>query len=184
MMLQILNKDVVKILTLFSISPGSRFNRNEIKKKTLLNNVPLDTALNLLLQAGLVKKEKRLYSFNFNNDYYKLVLDIILRQYKLLKEIPLQIYFIILDIIYELVSYKEIELYLFGSYSKLIYKEHSDIDIAFLSNKKLNINRIVNKIEKKYNKNIEIHYFNKNEFYKNKKDPLIKDILVNGIKII
>ena len=32
--------------------------------------------------------------------------------------------------------------------------------------------------------NIEIHYFSKNEFYKNKKDPLIKDILKNGVRVI
>lgn len=184
MITPIFNKDVVKILTLFSLSPGSRFNRNQIKEKTIMNNVPLDNALNLLLQTELIKKEKRLYSFNFDNNYYKKFLDIVSSQYKKLKEIPLKIYFIIIDITYELTPYKCIELYLFGSYSKLIYKENSDIDLALLSNKKLNINRIIAKIEKKYNKNIELHYFNKKEFYKNKKDPLIKDILKNGIKII
>src|SRR3989344_7864048 len=179
MITQVFDKDVVKILTLFSLSPGSRFNRNQIKEKTLLNNVPLDNALNLLLQTGIIKKEKRLYSLNFDNIYYRKILDMISTQYKSLKEIPLKAYFIITDLSYELNSYKNIELYLFGSYSKLIYTKNSDIDLALLSNMKLNIHKIITKIEKRYNINIEIHYFSKNEFYKNKKDPLIKDILKN-----
>jgi len=32
-------------------------------------------------------------------------------------------------------------------------------------------------------KSIEIHYF-KTNFYKNKKDPLVKDILRNGVKLL
>ena len=38
-------KDIFKVLSLFGISPGSRFKRNEIKDKTLLYNVNLDKAL-------------------------------------------------------------------------------------------------------------------------------------------
>ena len=49
MITDIFNKDIVKILTLFSVSLGSKFTRNEIKEKTMLNNVPLDNALNILL---------------------------------------------------------------------------------------------------------------------------------------
>lgn len=184
MIVQVIVKDIAKILTVFSLSPGSRFNRNLIKEKTLLNNIPLDKSLNFLLQTGLIKKEKRLYSLDLNNRHCRKILELISAQYKELKEIPFKVYFVIVDLLHELSSYKQIELYLFGSYSKLIYTEKSDIDIALLSAKKHNISKIVNKLEGRYNVSIEIHYFNQNEFYKNKKDPLIKDILNNGIKII
>jgi len=48
---------------------------------------------------------------------------------------------------------------------------------------KKNIIPLTSKIESRYNKKIEIHYFGKN-FYSNKKDPIINDILRNGVKLI
>ncbi|MEW6408449.1 MAG: nucleotidyltransferase domain-containing protein, partial [Patescibacteria group bacterium] len=101
-------------------------------------------------------------------------------------EIPLNVYFLLMDLISDIKLIKT-EVYLFGSYSKLIYREDSDIDIAILNNnsfKKELINKFIKKLEKKYNKKIELHFFNKSEFYKNKKDPLIKDIIRNGIKLL
>ena len=94
----------------------------------------------------------------------------------------MDVYFLINDFISEI---EDIDIYLFGSYSKLVYKENSDIDLAVLDNSinKTKINKIVRKLENKYKKEIEIHYFDKNLFYKNKKDPLIKDIITNGIKL-
>jgi len=80
-----------------------------------------------------------------------------------------------------------IEVYLFGSYSKLIYNEKSDVDIAILTSKtfdKKNIQKITQKLEIVYKKSIELHFFEKKLFYKNKKDPLVKEIMKNGVRII
>lgn len=180
----IFEKDIFKILTVFSISPGSKFKRNELKEKTKLNNVPLDSALSKLVNLDFIKKEKKIYSINFELNTIKPLLEIISKQYKSLKEIPLNIYFLLVDLVSDMKLSKE-EVYLFGSYSKLIYKEGSDIDIAILGEnfKQNSINNLVKKLETKYNKKIEIHIFNKMEFYKNKKDPLIKDIIRNGTKL-
>lgn len=181
----IFNKDIFKILAIFSVSPGSRFKRNELKEKTKLNNVPLDNALAKLLKTNLLKKEKTLISINFENQTVKPLLEIISKQYKSLKEIPLNIYFLLMDIIDSIALIKA-EVYLFGSYSKLIYNENSDVDIALVitSINEDIINKIVNKLEKKYDKKIELHIFDKQKFYKNKKDPLIKDIVKNGVRLI
>lgn len=182
----IFNRDEFKILTIFSISPGSRFRRNEIKEKTRLNNVPLDVALLKLIRSSIIKKEKNFYSINFENEYSKLIIEIILKEYRLLKEIPLDIYFLIIDLISESELLKKTEIYLFGSYSKLVYKDTSDIDLAVLTSKDIDkkiADKIIQKLEKKYKKNIELHFFEKSEFYKNKKDPLVKDIIKNGIKL-
>lgn len=178
----VFDKEIFKILTIFSISPGSRFKRNELKEKAKLNNVVLDNVLAKLIKEKIIKKEKTLYSVNLENINTKQILDIISRQYKHLKEIPLEIYFLLIDLTSDIKLIKS-EMYLFGSYSKLIFKENSDIDIAILdkSIKKEIIDKIIKKLEKKYSKRIELHIFDRYEFYKNKKDPLVKDIIRNGV---
>lgn len=177
MISNLFNPDMYKILILFSLSPGSRFNRNEIKDKTKLNNVPIDKALMSLFNMKILKKENRLYQLNY--PYAKKIIDLIKKDFLDLKELPLNTYYSIVDAI-NLLSPGKSELYLFGSYSKLIYTDKSDIDLAVLGNDRIN----AGKIEKKYGKNIEIHYFDKIKFYRNKKDPLVKDILKNGIRLI
>lgn len=187
MISNIFTKDCFKILTLFSISPGSKFNRKEIKEKVLLNNVPLDNALKRLLYGNILKKQNNYYSINFENSSAKEMMAICKNQYTELREIPLNVYFLIMDFLDELVKQRNIEVYLFGSYAKLVYNIRSDIDVAILSTDKINkkqINKKILKLEKEYGKNIEVHYFNRRLFYKNKKDPLVKEILKNGIKLL
>lgn len=180
----IFDKDVFKILAVFSMAPGMRFRRNELKEKTKLYNVPLDNALARLTKGHLLRKEKNLYATNFENLHIKTVLEIISKQYKSLKEVPLDVFFLLVDLISGIKT--RAEIYLFGSYSKLVYKENSDVDIAILdgSLKKENINKLIRKLEKKYNKNIELHIFDKSKFYKNKKDPLVREIIKNGVRLI
>lgn len=182
MIIQMFNRDILKVLTIFSLSPGSRFLRKELKETTKLNNVNLDNAISILLNSNLIKKERNILFFNLDN---KEILKLIFGEYKKLRELPLNIYFLIVDFIFFLSKFKRLNVYLFGSYAKLIFKENSDIDIAIVSNKvnEKEINRLVIKLESKYSKNIEIHYFKEN-FYKNKKDSLVKGILRNGIKLI
>lgn len=188
MIYQIFNKDLLKVLTIFSLSPGSKFYRNELKEKTELNNVNLDNAINVLLNSDLIKKEKTLLSLNFDNKNIREIINLVSDDFKKLKELPLKVYFSIIDAVYFLSKLKALDVYLFGSYAKLIFKENSDIDIAIVSDKinkkeKKEFNKLIRKTELKYKKEIEIHYFKKN-FYKNKKDPLVKDILKNGVKLI
>ncbi len=186
MISQIFDKDIVKVLTIFAVSPGSKFLRKELKEKTRLNNINLDNAMNILLNSGLVKKEKRLISLDLENS--KIVSGLIANEYKILKELPLNVYFSIIDIIFLLRKFKSIDVYLFGSYAKLIFKDMSDIDIAVVSDKidtkeKKELNKLIEKLELRYGKKIEVHYFERN-FYKNKKDPFVKDILKNSTRLI
>ena len=187
MITDIFDKDIIKILTLFSVSPGSKFVRNEIKEKTMLNNAPLDNALNILLNNGVLVKEKRFLSLNFENKNLKILLDIIKKEHLRFKEIPLVIYYAVLDMSPVLANIRDIaKAYLFGSYAKLIYTEKSDIDLAIILGKedKNIIDKVKNgidKIEKKYNKNIELHFFEKKEM--KQRDPIIKEILKNGIEL-
>ena len=186
MIAQIFNRDILKLLTIFSISPGSKFLRKELKERMRLNNINLDNAINVLLSSNLIKKERRLLSLNLDN--IKQIIRLISDEYKGLKELPLDVYFPIVDIIFFLSKLKYADVYLFGSYAKLIFKENSDIDIAVVSDKidneeKKELNRLIQKLESKYGKSIELHYFGR-KFYKNKKDPIVKEILKNGERLI
>jgi len=184
---QIFDKDCFKVISLFSLSPGSKFRRKEMKEKTRLNNVPLDKALQRLLSTQILKKERNFYSINFQNNLSKQVLDISIKQYKDLKELPFDVYLILLDLVRETSISGGVEIYLFGSYSKLIFNEKSDVDIAIIKEENLdeeNIEKIIQKLEKVYEKNIEIHFFEKKMFYKNKNDPIVKEIRENGVKLI
>jgi len=39
------------------------------------------------------------------------------------------------------------------------------------------------KLERAYKKHVEIHYFDKKDFYRNKKDPLVRSILKDGVRL-
>lgn len=182
---QIFDKDSFKVLAVMSLSRGSKFRRDELKKRTRMNNVALDNALLALLNSGIIKKENKYLLINFENKYSTRILEVVIAQHKELKEIPFDAYFSVIDMILFLSRFKNVDVYLFGSYSKLIFKENSDIDLAVISDAidKKAVSRAVQKTEKRYGKTVEIHYFEKN-FYKNKKDPLVLEILKNGTKLI
>ena len=186
MITDIFEKNIIKILTMFSISPGSRFTRNEIKEKIMLNNIPLDNALSILLRNKILIKERRFLGLNFGNKYLDNLLDIIKKEYLRFREVELKIYYLILDVSFVLSNIKNLDIYLFGSYAKLIYTEKSDVDLAIFleeEDKKVikKIKKDLDKIERKCNKNIELHFFEKKDM--KEKDPMIREILKNGILI-
>ena len=184
---QIFDKNIFKTLTLLSLSPGSRFNRKTIKEKTRMNNMPLDNVLSRLISSNILKKVENYYFVNLENEYAKQIIQIVSKEYKNLRELPLDVYFLLVDLVDELSKMKNVQVYLFGSYSKLIYSDKSDVDIAVIFSsiiRKKIIEKTIIKIEKLYRKSVEIHYFESSVFYKNEKDPLIGEISRNGIRLI
>ncbi|KHO54320.1 MAG: hypothetical protein QT10_C0017G0015 [archaeon GW2011_AR19] len=184
-MMTLLKNNAAKILTVFSLSPGSRLNRKTLQEKTKMNNIILDKTINQLVNFNFLSKDKNFFLLNFKNKETRDILKIISEDYNKLKQMPLYSYFMILDIFEEISKIKNIgNVYLFGSYSKLIFKENSDIDFAVVSEKvnKKEVNKTIQKLEKRFNKKIEMHFFTK-EFYKNKKDPLVKEIIQQGVKL-
>jgi predicted nucleotidyltransferase len=187
MISQIFDSGSFKVLALFALSPGSRFRRKEIKEKTRMHNVPLDRALARLASSGIIKKNKGFYFVNLENPYAEQIITITSSHHKQLKNLPLDVYLLLVDMIDELSTTKGLEVWLFGSYSKMIYSEKSDVDIALLVPQafdKIRIKKIFKKLEKQYGKEIEEHFFDVRAFYRNKKDPLVKEILQNGIRLI
>ncbi|MBI2631719.1 nucleotidyltransferase domain-containing protein [Candidatus Pacearchaeota archaeon] len=185
-MIDIFNSNIVKVLTIFSISPGSRLNRKNIKEKTNIPNIVLDKILYTLINLNVLIKEKNIFSINHKNREINEILKFLYEKYSTFKQLQLKEYFLILNIKDAFLAVREIrDVYLFGSYAKLIFTTSSDIDIAIVSKQinKREVEKVIRKIEKKYKKKIEIHYFTK-DFYKHKRDPLVKEILQHGIKMI
>jgi predicted nucleotidyltransferase len=176
MITNIFDKDCAKILTVFGLSPGSRFIRKDLQTQTRLYNVPLDSSLQKLISASIISKSEKYYSLKDRD-----VMGIISKEYRRFKELPLATYFAIMDLAYMLSS-KPADIILFGSYAKLTYNIDSDVDVAVIGDVKVNEKSISN-IERTYGKRIQVHYFTKEEFYKNKNDALVKSILKDGIRI-
>ncbi|MEK6934177.1 MAG: nucleotidyltransferase domain-containing protein [Nanoarchaeota archaeon] len=185
-MIDLFNSNVLRILTVFSISPGSRFNRKMIKEKTNIPNIILDKSLYTLINLKILAKEKNLFLVNYKNFKIEEIINKVSEKYSSFRQLPLREYFMVLNIIDNFLAMRDIgDVYLFGSYAKLIFSESSDIDIAIVSNyiNRKEAERVIKKLEKKYGKKIEAHYFT-NDFYKNKRDPLVKEVLQHGIKLI
>lgn len=186
MLINLIDKNCAKIISLFAISPGSNYNRKEIQDWTKLNNLILDNSLNKLLFFKVILGNQKIYSLNFENYFIKEIL----KEEAKIVQLPLKVQFVLIDFINSLSKLKINEVILFGSYSKLIFTEKSDIDIAIIlknEKSKLKIEKMTGnfarKISKKYKKEIQIHFFNKNDL-KHKEDPLIKDILRNGKRLV
>jgi predicted nucleotidyltransferase len=109
-----------------------------------------------------------------------------------LVNLPFEVQFALIEFINEVLKFRGIvKVLLFGSYSKLIFTAKSDIDLAVIlydkfKNKTIlekKIFKITEKVSKKYKKHIETHFFEEKDL-KHKEDPLIKDILRDGIVLI
>jgi len=184
MLINIIDKNCAKIILLSIMSPGRKYNRKEIQEWTKLNNVPLDYSLSKLVFFKLINENKKIYSLNLENSTVKNLLE----EREILLNLPLEVQFILIELLYSFSVIRSIrKVILFGSYSKLIFTENSDIDLAVIFDDKTKNQTkleksafvIANKISRKYRKEIELHFFKESDL-KHKEDPLIKDITRNG----
>lgn len=174
-------QECYKLLSIFATSPGSRWQRKELQQMTRLPNTTLDRATRRLLAAKILEKKGRLFSLGYgieDDALFTTVRD----EYRRFRSLPFPVYFTLIDVAQVVVDAR-VEGILFGSYAKLVQKEGSDIDIAILHGKRFEkeaIERAVAKIERRYKIMVELHYFEKGPFLKQKRDPLIKEILKDG----
>lgn len=187
MITDLLDKNIIKVLALFSISPGSKVSRKEIKEKTKMNNVPLDNSINKLLKSELLIRAKNIYGLNLNSKNIQLF-NSIKELHKELNSLPLEVFFSIIEVSDKLSSVKSVKnVFLFGSYAKLIYTEKSDIDIAIILKDKnrgtKKISKILSEIKRRGKEEIEVHFFSEEDM-KHKEDSLIRDIQKNNRRIL
>ena len=169
---------VFKVLMLFSLEPGKKFTRKEIKEHTKLNNVPLDSALRLLEASGVISRERRMYKLDFERG--EMIVELVRKEHAKFNRIPLRAYFAVVDIA-ERLAKEKCDVYLFGSYAKGSFTAESDLDIAVISAKDVDLG-FVKRFEKKYQIKIEVHSFG-TEFYRHRSDKFVREVL-EGIRII
>ncbi len=176
------NKSVWKLLFLISYSPGSGYTRGELLKLTKWNNLSLDRVLKKLLFYNIIQKEGRIIKLNFEDIKTKVIVNLIEQEKKRLNYPSYELYLIITEFL-RLVENKPIfAIYLFGSWAKKTASKSSDIDLAIFSKDELNLIKVQDKIEQRFEVKLQLHYFEEDTL-KNKRDPLIKNILKDGIKI-
>lgn len=180
----------VKILCLFSHTPGRTFTRMEIQQMTKLANNPLSESLKVLVGTRVLKKNGRKYALNFENDEVNDLVEFFKSESRKLRNQPYSIWLILFESSTRLLAAKlgVKMLYLFGSQAKLIAHEKSDIDLAIVLEKKrepkldLALEKIASALESRFGRKIQIHTFEAGEFTKNK-TAMVNEILRDGIRI-
>ncbi len=187
------SKAVWRVLGVLSESPGQGITKEEIKRITKLGGNSIFTSINVLLKNKIITSKKvgkrTYYKINLANKYSRLIVEIISLEREELNNINPKIVTILREftrLCNDTLNPKEI--YVFGSIVKNSYKKYSDIDIAIVVEKELEIKerikieKICEKLEKRFGREIQSHLFTEKEF----KHPegLIEQIYRDGIKLI
>lgn len=186
-------KSTWKILWVYSYSPGKGFYRKELQELTKLSNMALDNSLDKLIQFGILNKEKRVYKINMSNNYAGMIFEFIKNIKKELKELSWDNILVLHDFLFAVLNVHGYinGLILFGSRAKLTSSDSSDFDICVITykrdmRKKMMLESFCKKVEDEHNTEFQLHYYTKEEFEegKKRKDPLIEEIIKDGIKIL
>jgi predicted nucleotidyltransferase len=186
-----------KILSVFGEAPGKAISRKEIRSLTKLGNKVLTKFLSLLEKFDMIKSEKigktYYYKLNMNNPFVEQVLVIIQLEKKALNNTDFTVLNILREFVYELTNVNLDNLrkvILFGSYAKRTYSAGSDIDVAIImeeknANDELLITEIIDRLKKRFGKEIQPHYYAECEFAgQKKKNSLALEIAKDGIALL
>ena len=184
-------KSSLRILSLLFETPRKLVSRRELFEYTRLGNAPLSKGLLRLVKSGVIilekKGKKEFYYVNTSNNYARLINELWEREGRDTRQLEYDVKIVLSEIVRLLLDLPNVQkLILFGSWAKGTASEHSDIDLAVVFKKEfeseIEVTRIVKKIEKKFRKEIQIHYFNENSF--NEKNKLTDEINRDGINLI
>lgn len=190
-------KSAWRILFVLAEAPGKAVDRKEIQRLTKLGNKVLTKFLLLLEKFDMiiVNKIGKTYNYklNLSNPFVEEILDLIKLEKRKLNNPDFVILNILREFVYELtnINLKDLkEVILFGSYAKRTYRKESDIDVAIILKEKnvddeLLITAVIDKLKKRFKKEIQPHYYAEKEF-KNlkKKNKLVKEIIRDGIELL
>lgn len=161
-------------LKLFFEQPEREFHLRELARILKKNPVTVQKHLEPFVKQGVISRRNErnleLYSSNTEDFYYKQC-KISYNKFKLIdSKLPDELKN----------RYNMPTIVMFGSYSKGEDNENSDVDICVLSEIKSNIN--LSKYEKKLNRSIQLHKFNKKEWNSLKSNnPGLVNSIINGI---
>jgi DNA-binding transcriptional MocR family regulator len=163
----------ITILKPFFENPNKKYSIRELSRILKINHTTVRQYLNKLVREGFLSSKKEgLYSF------YRLILD--------KKTLNLKLYYN-LEKIRESKLIEDLEkeydlpvIVLFGGYASAMDDSTSDIDLCLISNIEKDFS--TEKYEKKLNRKVSIHKFNKTSWEKSKKsNPNLINNICNGI---
>ena len=161
------------ILWQFFEDPNKKFSIRELSRILKINHTTVRQYLNKLVKEGFLSvKKEGVYSF------YQLILSkktSNLKLYYNLEKIRKS------NLVQDLEKEYDLPvIVLFGSYASAMDDKTSDVDICLITNVKKEFN--VEKYEKKLNRKISLHVFNKESWQKiNKTNPNLVNNICNGV---
>ena len=186
-----------KMLLVFGEAPGKAISRKEIQALTKLGNKVITKLLLVLEKFGIIIQNKigrtHYYKLNMSNPFVERILGLIQGEKKELNNPDFVALNVLREFVYELTNTNLENLckvILFGSYAKRTYGKDSDIDVAIVLNEKnsndeLLITEAIDRLNKRFKKEIQPHYYTAKEFEElRKKDSLVKEIVKDGISLL
>lgn len=183
-------KSVWRVLDLMGETPGRKMARQELRHFTHLGNKSLTNALRRLTLSGILLKDarKELYWLNLPHPYAALIHELIARANADLGHMDFASKIAILDFARKMMEEASFvqRLILFGSVARGTAAPASDIDIAVVTKRKLElkeklqVQKIAGEIEKKHGKSIQEHYFTREQFRGPAKNKLILQVRREG----
>lgn len=188
------SKAVWRVLSVLAEAPGQGVTKEEIKKITKLGGNSMFESVRILLKSDMIVFEKAgkktFYRMNMNNKYSRLVSEIIQNERKDLNNMSLKIVTILREYVRQIIDSIDVAAaYVFGSTVKSSYREDSDIDIAVITEKDISakeriaLERIGEKVEKRFGREIQPHFFTEKEFMKSE-GGVIEQVKRDGIRLI
>jgi len=188
------SKATWRIFSILAEAPGQGITKDEIRKITKLGGNSLFKSMNLMLHNNLILASKHgkltYYKLNLNNEYANQIIKIIALEKKDTNNLNPSILIILREYVRQVFAVIDLEqAYVFGSAVKSSYREGSDVDIAVITKKEIStkerieIEKISEQIEKRFGREIQTHFFTKDEFAKSKMS-LVEQIHRDGIKLI
>lgn len=166
----------IAIMKPFFEDPDKKFQIRELSRIVKINHTTVRQYLNRLVKEGILKKivggTFSSYSIFISREYLNLKL------YYNLEKIWNS------GIINEISSKFDLPtIILFGSYAHSDDRKNSDIDLCIISNIKNEIN--LKKYEKKLNRIVNLHIFNKRKWEEaKKKNPHLVNSICNGLVLL
>lgn len=185
-----------EIILLLSEAPGKVLTRKQIQEHTKIGNKVLVKFLMILEKFDIVQTTKRgrlhQYKLNVANQFTKSIVELTQIERRQLNAIYFGNAIVIREFIYELTNldFANIErIILFGSVAKHTAAIHSDIDIAIITKEPVTPReqilhtQVSGKLEKRFGKVIQVHYFTNDEFEKSS-SKLVQEIKTDGLVLV
>lgn len=188
-----------KILLLMSETPGKILTRKQIQEHTKIGNKVLVKFLLLLEKFDILQVSKtgrkHFYKLNMQNNFTKSIVELITVEQRQLNAVQFSALLILREFVYELTNFDLAnikKIILFGSIAKHTARIDSDIDIAILTKEQVPPGEqllhtdLIDRLEKRFGREIQIHYFTDQEFEKLRKsgNKLVNEISADGLVLM